>query len=276
VPVPATPVPGAPGVSRVAVPSPTLPPATTTNCWLLGHDAVIAVDPAGVRPEAQRGLAEALRPRRVAAIFLTHHHVDHVGGVQDLRARTGAPVWAHAHTAAHVPFPVDRLLDEGDELVTDAGTWTALYTPGHARGHLCLRSEDGGSIVAGDMVAGEGTIVLDPPEGALGDYLDSLARLLALEPVRLLPAHGEVIEPAGSLLQHYIEHRQARTDQILRALQAARASAPIGLVPMVYPDLPLPFHPVAARQVLCHLQWLAARGDALAIGDTFHASGGTP
>jgi len=269
-------VPGAPGIARVAVPSPTLPPATTTNCWLLGQSAVVAVDPAGVRPEARSGLAEALWPRRVHAIFLTHHHPDHVGGVEDLRARTGAAVWAHAHTAAHVTFPVDRLLDDGDEVATDVGVWTALHTPGHARGHLCLRSPDGQSIVAGDMVAGEGTIVLDPPEGELDLYLHSLARLEALAPARLLPAHGDVIEPAVPLLRHYIKHRNARTAQVLRALQAAGRSTPIRLVPTVYPDLPLPFHPVAARQVLCHLHWLARRGDILVDGDTFQASGGPP
>lgn len=262
----------------MAVPSPTLPPATTTNCWLLGRGAVLAVDPAGVHAASRAGLAGAIGDRRVQAIVLTHHHPDHIGGVADLRDRTGAPVWAHAHTAACVPFPVDRHLAESDLLETDAGTWTALHTPGHARGHLCLLGPDGGSIVAGDMVAGEGTIVLDPPEGELGPYLASLARLAALRPARLLPAHGDPIEPAVPLLEHYIAHRQARTAQILTALRATGPVSPGALVPEIYPDLPAPFHPVAARQVRCHLLWLVSQGAAHADPDTdrFAPAGGPP
>lgn len=237
---------------------------------------MIAIDPAGITPDSRHGLLQAIGPRRVQAILLTHHHFDHVGGVEDLRARTGAPVWAHPHTATRVSFPVDRVVEDGDALDTDAGAWTALHTPGHARGHLCLLSPDRRSVVAGDMVAGEGTIVLDPPEGELAAYLGSLARLLALAPDRLLPAHGPVIEPAVPLLEHYIRHRRARTEQIRGALEGAGWAAAADLVSTVYPDLPLPFHPVAARQVLCHLQWLAADGSVRAQGDHFHSAGGTP
>ena len=258
----------------MAVPSPTLPPATTTNCWLLGHAAVVAVDPAGVAPQDQAGLVAALDGRSVQAIFLTHHHGDHVGGARDLQSRTGAPILAHPHTAAKVQFPVDRLIDEGDVLQTDAGCWTALLTPGHARGHLCLRSEDGDTIVAGDMLAGEGTIVLDPPEGDLAAYLSSLARLAALEPSRLLPSHGAVIEPALPMLEHYVAHRHARTRQIRLALEACGSARPRELVAAVYPDLPLAFHPVAGRQVLCHLLWLADQGAVGSSGDTFFSHGG--
>jgi glyoxylase-like metal-dependent hydrolase (beta-lactamase superfamily II) len=269
------PVPGAPGVARVPVPSPTLPPASTTNCWLLGDARVIAVDPAGVTDADRMALWEAIGDREVAAILLTHHHGDHVGGAVDLQARSGAPILAHAHTAAKVPFPVDRLLVEGEPLATDAGSWRVLHTPGHARGHLCLVSDDGQTVLAGDMVAGEGTIVLDPPEGELGEYLASLARLQALAPARLLPAHGDAISPALPLIAHYIRHRHARTVQVQATLASAGPSAPLDLVPAIYPDLPAAFHIVAARQVLCHLLWLAGQGAVERHGDTFHPTGAT-
>ena len=252
-----------PGVRVVAVPSPTLPPATTTNCWLLGDRDVIAVDPAGVTERARAGLDHALDAGglRVAAIFLTHHHGDHFGGAAHLRARTGAPIWAHPWTIAHVGVSVDRALAPDETLDTDDGRrWRLLHTPGHAPGHLC--AFDGETVVAGDMVAGEGTIVLDPPEGDLAQYLDSLERLLALGAQRLLPAHGPVIEPAVPLLRHYIDHRHARTEQVRRALEATPGARPIDLVATIYADLPPLFHPVAARQVLCHLRWLQTRGAA--------------
>lgn len=248
------------GLSVVPVRSPTLPPATHTNAWLLGTRQVVVVDPAGAWEAPRQALRDALDGVEVAAIFLTHHHPDHIGGVADLRARTGAPVLAHQHTAAQVDFEIDQLLDEGDVLETDAGSWQVLHTPGHARGHLCLHREDG-YIVAGDMVAGEGTIVLDPPEGNLADYLFQLDRLRALDAATLLPAHGPELTDPRAYLTHYIEHRHSRTQQVLAALQRMKGPAqPGALVPIIYPDIPLFVHPIAARQVLCHLQWLVEQG----------------
>ena len=245
-----------PGLGVVPVPSPTLPPATHTNAWILGDKEVLVIDPAGIDASARDMLADSVQDRIVTGIFLTHHHGDHIGGAQDLRSRTGAPILAHTRTAAQLPFPVDILHSDGDSIETDVESWTVLHTPGHASGHLCLLASDG-HLIAGDMVAGVGTIVLDPPEGHLGDYIRSLTRLVSLKPATLLPAHGPEITPGVPYLNHYIAHRNLRTKQILQALHAWNAPAkPIDLVPLVYPDIPQFVHPLAARQVRCHLQWL--------------------
>lgn len=250
------------GVQVVPVRSPTLPPARHTNAWVLGDDDVVVVDPASPWPDPQQALADALADRRVQAIFLTHHHLDHVGGVLDLQRRTGAPVWAHPLTAARVAFAVDRMVEEGDQLQLGSSTWRALHTPGHATGHLCLHRAADGVVVAGDMVAGVGTIVLDPPEGELGAYLHHLGRLEALGPTTLLPAHGDPILDGPALLAEYIAHRHDRTAQVRAALARLAPARPLQLVPSIYVDLPAAFHPLAARQVLCHLRWLEAHGQA--------------
>ena len=258
-----------PGLSVVPVRSPTLPPATHTNAWLLGDKRVVVVDPAGAWSEERQRLADALSHLEVAAIFLTHHHIDHIGGAVDLRERTGAPIFSHAHTAEQVDFEVDEILNEGDVVKTDAGDWQVLHTPGHARGHLCLHGEQG-HLVAGDMVAGEGTIVLDPPEGNLGDYLTSLARLRDLNPTALLPAHGPELLDSVAYLQHYIDHRHSRTVQVQQVLtDFSKPALPRELVPIIYPDIPVFIHPIAARQVLCHLQWLQAEGVVVCAEDRF-------
>jgi glyoxylase-like metal-dependent hydrolase (beta-lactamase superfamily II) len=255
-----------PGVRAFPVRTPTLPPATHTNAWVLGARDLVVVDPASPYPEEQEALARALEGHRVRAIFLTHHHQDHVSGAVDLARRTGAPVLAHAQTGGLVPFAIDEAVDEGVALEVDDGSpWELVFTPGHAPGHLCLRRGD--TIVAGDMVAGVGTIVLDPPEGELALYLLSLERLLRLEPARLLPAHGPVIEPAVPLLAHYVTHRHERTEQFRRALQALGAADPAAIARHVYVEIPPSYLGVAARQVLCHLQWLEGRGEVMKDGE---------
>jgi len=257
------------GVGVFPVRTPTLPPATHTNVWVLGDHHVIVVDPASPYPEEQVRLDEAMEWFMVEKIFLTHHHLDHVGGAEDLKARTGAPIAAHALTAERVGFEVDEIIEDGDILATDAGFWKAVHTPGHASGHLCLHNPGLGFLVAGDMVAGVGTILLDPPEGNLGLYLDSLALLKSLQPRTLLPAHGPPIEDGERCLQQYIDHRNMRTDQIRDTLRKQPAAKPSDLVPVIYADVPSSFYGIAARQVLCHLQWLQAQGEVTVDGERF-------
>jgi len=269
-PLDAVPVDGVSGVARVAVPSPTLPPATTTNAWLLGEDDLLVVDPAGVTAEDRAALDAALGQRRVRAVVLTHHHGDHTGGAAHLAQRWGALVWAHAETARRVSVPVGRILQNGERIAHAGVDWEVLHTPGHAPGHVCLWDTGRQVMVAGDMVAAEGTIVLDPPEGDLGLYLASLRAMRARGPRWLLPAHGPAIAEADGHLAMYIAHREARTAQIAAALAAHGPSAPEGLVPRVYGALPPLIARVAERQVLCHLLWLVSQGAALqGPGETF-------
>lgn len=259
------------GVGVFPVKTPTLPPATHTNAWVIGDHHVIVVDPASPYPEEQRRLDQAMEMFMVEKIVLTHHHLDHVGGAEDLRAKTGAPIAAHALTAARVGFKVDEILEDGDFLSTDAGFWRVIHTPGHATGHICLHNPGPGLMIAGDMVAGVGTILLDPPEGNLGMYLDSLEQLKRLEPKTLLPAHGPPIEQGVACLQQYIDHRNLRTQQIMKVLRTRPAAKPSDLVPVIYTELPRSFYPIAARQVLCHLQWLLAQGEVRLDSERFSA-----
>ena len=253
-------------LERVPLKTPTLPPATHTNTYVLGVDELLLVDPATPHRKEQARLETMLEEKiaagaRIRGLFLTHHHLDHVGHVVRLKQRFGLTVYAHELTRERLApkIPVDELLDEGDELTLDGRTWRVLHTPGHATGHLCLHAD--GDLVCGDMVAGEGTIVLDPPEGDLGDYLEQLGRLRDLGQTVLHPAHGPSIPDGVGKLQEYIDHRNMRTDQVRAALHQLGEAKPRQLVPVIYPDLHLLARPIAARQMLCHLQWLVARGE---------------
>ena len=244
-----------PGLSRVEIPSPTLPPATCTNAWILGEDDIIVVDPAGKDNDVKDQFRELLFLKNIRAIFLTHHHTDHICGVTHLANATGAEIWASDWTRQKTGLKIDRLIYENDVIETPYDKWRALLTPGHAAGHLCLSSEENGDIVAGDMVAGVGTILLAKPEGCLKKYFNSLNRLIEENPRRLLPAHGPAITPAIPYLKHYITHRQMRNTQIMAALET-RTLKVDEIAKMVYSDLPKAFMPLAIMQIDCHLQWL--------------------
>ncbi len=260
-----------PGVVMFPLPTPTLPPASRTNTFLLGTGDAVLVDPGCPHPaELERLLASltAARERlgrRVIAIWLTHHHPDHVGGLEWLRRRLGCPVLCHPLTAERLAergVAVDGRLEEGArfELGDDPPfALRVIHTPGHARGHLCFLEESRDVLIAGDMVAGFGTIVIDPPEGDMTDYLASLERLAGLRPRFLFPAHGPVLGDAEEKLRAYARHRLWREARVLEAWEGGR-SEPSGMLGEVYPDLAPAARPLAERQIAAHLDRLERTG----------------
>lgn len=250
----------APGIRCIPVRSPTLPPATHTNVWVLGIHRLTVVDPASPWDDEQARLFGALSQLgAVERIVLTHHHHDHHQGAGPLARLTGAPVYAHPETRARLTLETEVLVD-GGTFDTDAGPVVAHHTPGHAPGHLALQTASG-HLVAGDLVAGVGTILIEPEDdGHLATYLDSLARMRDLRPTALLPAHGPVLDDPTAALTHYIEHRHARTTQVRESLARRSPARPLDLAADVYADLDPRFHALAARQIEAHLIWLAEQG----------------
>lgn len=245
-----------------------MPPATHTNSWILGDHAWTVVDPASPWEDEQARLFREIEAgigagATVRRLFLTHHHHDHVSGAVDLQQRLrrigcDVPIAAHPITAELVRgrIPVDELVEHGADL---EGV-RAHFTPGHAPGHLVLHHETEGWVIAGDMVAGVGTIVLDPDEGDLQQYLDSLALVRGLGATALMPAHGPVLTNPEAILAFYTAHRHQRSEQIREALDRVGRATPLELAPRVYPELPAEVRPLAAAQILTHLKWLGRHG----------------
>jgi len=269
------------GVGMSPLRTPTLPPATHTNMVVFGSGDALLVDPATPFDD-ERGVLLAVlddierRGGQVREIWLTHHHGDHVGSAQFLADKLGVVIAAHPETARLLDgkVAVTRLLRDGEwiELAGDPPRRVrALHTPGHAPGHLCFLEEHTRAIAAGDMVAGVGSILIDPSEGDMAAYLDSLRRLKAESPSILVPAHGPTIAAAQSKLDEYIAHRLWREALVVAELGAAQPLSSRELVTRVYRDVPEAIHPIAERSLLSHLLKLRAEGRASLDGDLWAA-----
>jgi len=230
------------------------------------------IDPGSPYGEEQQALAAAVDDlvragRSVREIILTHMHPDHVGGVNSLREHLGGRVKVAAHRFTAEPLSdtvrVDRLIEDGDVIELMGSPRIALqamHTPGHARGHLCFYEAETGTLISGDNILGLGSVLIDPPEGNMRDYLESLRRMRTLPNLRVIfGGHGPAIANPYTKLDEYISHRLERERKILEAVGDGAKTAE-DIVARVYTDVTPKAHTMAERAVLAHLEKLEADG----------------
>lgn len=262
------------GYQCIPLRTPTIPPHTHTNCYLVGSTAAVIVDPGSSFPAELNRLRRAVwrllgSGGGIQAVVLTHHHRDHMGGALVLAGELDVPLAAHPWTLEALgPGPLARTVEliGGSRLAVGPGQeLDVLHTPGHAPGHLCLVDRQEQMVLAGDMIAAGSTVVIDPPRGDMALYMDSLARLMELGPQMILPAHGEPIVRGRRALSWLQDHRRWRERRILRALHETEDLH--DLTRAAYPDVSPLLLPLASRSALAHLHKLEADGEAVSRGE---------
>ncbi len=261
-----------PRITIFPVRTKTLPPATHTNCFIVGKREFVVIDAASPFAEEQtklNGLIDdyAARGYRCRAIIVSHLHRDHFGGesaLRDhLRTRHGmdAAILGHRITAEDLDGSVafDGFLDDGEKIgLKDADGATfdleVLHTPGHARGHLAFYDRDLGFLLSSDNVVGFGTVVIAPPQGDMSEYLRSLERMRDLPGLRFLAgSHGAAVFNAREKIQQYIDHRLEREQQVLEQLSLGNDS-PETIAAEIYRGLDPKLMPLAELTVAAHLE----------------------
>lgn len=275
----------APGVRRVIANNPGPFTFTGSGTYIIGEGDVAVIDPGPDRDEHLEALMRALDGERVSHILITHTHSDHCGLARKFADATGAPVFGYSGHPVRKKQEDAPALDEGadysfapDELIGDGAIiegpkkgkegWRieAVHTPGHLSNHLCFALPAQKALFTGDHMMGWATTVVAPPDGDMGDYMQSLDRLLARDDEIYFPTHGAPIENPRRFVRAVKTHRLMRDAQIIDQIKKGRTTIK-EIVPTMYADVDPRLHKAAALNVLAHLIRLVRIGTVAHNGE---------
>jgi len=243
------------GVRRLLAPNPGPMTGPGTNTYLVGDAEVAVIDP-GPPLDKHIDAIERAGEDRIRWILVTHTHPDHSPAAAKLAARTGAELLGQPPPDGKLQdqtFSPDRVLADGDELSSDEFCLRAVHTPGHASNHVCYRHAALRWLFTGDHIMNGSTVVIDPPDGDMKDYFESLEKLKYLDLKALAPGHGHVIDDPMDAVDSLIKHRLKREAKVVACLSDHPDSSINQLVAFVYDDVAVGLHRLARRSLHAHL-----------------------
>ena len=269
-------------VMRLTAPNPGVMTGPGTNSYLVGDSTsgYIAIDPGPADADHIQRLYNAAGGD-IRLIVCTHSHPDHSPGARPLQAlceaagrRVVIAGLPSAPTArADSAFTPDQVLSNNElfapdfigleaDLMPENGqnrhTLKVLYTPGHAANHLCLVLIEDGLLFSGDHILNGSTTVINPPDGNMNTYLDSLDLLSNACDEHsidfILPAHGYAIGQAKTAIAQLKAHRLKREAKIIAVMKVMPDGTLDDWVPLAYDDVDERIWPVAKRSLLAHVE----------------------
>jgi ribonuclease/clavin/mitogillin len=255
-----------------------------TNTYLIvGADAAVWVDAGWDRPgEAQARIDywRKVGSPRLAGIVVTHRHPPHWGNAPALAAAAGASIIA---TSAEKPAiearmagaRVDTVVEDGETLPLGGLTLEFVHAPGHTYGSLAVFLREPRALFAGDNVMGTGTSVVNPGEGDIALYLETLEKFLRYDAAVIYPGQGPMITSPRTKLQELIRHRGEREAQIVAVLAGGPRSVD-DLFRRIYPGLDERVSHLARNQIQSHLVKLAREGRVSASGPLYRLTASRP
>lgn len=245
----------APGVRRLVAPNPSMMTGPGTNTYLFGSEEVAVLDPGPVIDSHLQSIQE-IADAPIRWVFVTHTHPDHSPAAAELARQTGAELLGRPPVDGQhqdMTFKPDRVLEDRDRLSVDGAEIEVVHTPGHASNHICFRHVQLNWVFTGDHVIDGSTVVIDPPDGNMKHYLESLVKVKALRAVALAPGHGELIHDVDRAIDWIIDHRLEREAKVAVALRENSGLTSMELVPHVYKDVDKKLYGWAERSLLAHL-----------------------
>jgi glyoxylase-like metal-dependent hydrolase (beta-lactamase superfamily II) len=214
----------------------------------------------------------------LAGIVVTHRHPPHWGNASVIQQACGnPPIIASVAEKDEIEermrgAKVDRPVRDGETLSLGDLTLEFVDTPGHTYGSLAVFARETRALFTGDNVMGTGSSVINPGEGEIGLYLQTLEKFLRLDPAVIYPGQGPVVTDPHTKLTGLIVHRHQREQQIVDLLANEPKSAE-QIANALYADVREGVRHLARRQVESHLIKLRQEGRVEADGDTYRLIG---
>ncbi len=238
-----------------------------TGTYIVGKGSVAVIDPGPYDKLHVKSILNATKREKISHILVTHTHLDHSPAASLLKDSTGAKTFGFGKhgsgnkelsqddEGADLEFIPDYHVKDGELFYGPDWTLSSIHTPGHTSNHVCFSLLEENVMFTGDHVMGWSTTVVSPPDGNMGDYINSLKKLLERNETHYFPTHGPKIDNPQNFVRALISHRKMRESQLINRLKK-RTSTIDEMIPDFYATTNSRLWPAAARSLLALLNYL--------------------